>query len=201
VTTTLENLGLMYVIDADGTRRLKLPDEAHERVLKFIAETSAKSTADIAAAVQEGHDSILAGINGLSDKQAAWKPAPDEWCALELMAHVVTVKRIMPVLSTALGKGELPPGFGPQFEEAKAQDGVTAASFATIGEAREAAEAAHRDMLSVIAGLDDAATELKFRHFVFGAMNAREWACFYRVHDADHGPALFRLRERADFPR
>lgn len=201
MTTTLENLGLMYVTDAEGNRRLKLPDEAHARVLKFISETSLKSTAEIAAAAQEGHDSILVGIDGLSDEQAAWKPAPDEWCALQLMAHVVTVKRIMPVLSRALGKSELPPGFGPQFEEAKAQDGVTAASFTTIGEAREAAETAHRDMLSVIGGLDDAATELTFRHFVFGAMNSREWACFYRVHDADHGPALFRLRERADFPR
>jgi hypothetical protein len=117
------------------------------------------------------------------------------------MAHVVTVKRIMPVLSTALGKSELPPGFGPRLEESKAQDGVTAASFSTISEAREAAEAAHRDMLQAIAGLDDAQTELKFSHFVFGAMNAREWACFYRVHDADHGPSLFRLRSLPDFPR
>jgi hypothetical protein len=197
MTTTLENLGLTYKVDADGNRMLTLPDEAHARVMKFIAERSAKSTAEIAAAAQEGHNSILAGIDGLSEEQAAWKPAPDEWCALELMAHVVTVKRIMPVLSTALGEGELPPGFGPQFEEAKAQDGVMAASFATIGEAREAAQAAHRDMLAVIARLDDAATELTF---VFGSMIARVWACFYRVHDADHGPALLRLRRRADFP-
>jgi DinB superfamily len=201
VTTTLENLGLMYVTDADGNRRLKLPEEAHARVLKFIAETSAKSTAEIAAAAQEGHDSILSGIEGLSDEEASWKPASGEWSALELMAHVATVKRILPVLSTALGKSELPPGFGPQFEEPKAQDGITTTSFTTVDEARDAAEAAHRDMLAVIAHLDHAATDLTFRHFVFGAMNAREWACFYRVHDADHGPALLRLRERADFPR
>lgn len=201
MTTTLENLGITYKTDTEGNRLLTLPDEAHARVLRFIAETSVKSTADIAAAAQEGHDSILAGIDGLSDAQAAWKPAPDVWCALQLMAHVVTVKRIMPVLSRALGSGALPPGFGPQFEEAKAQDGVTAASFGTIAEARDAAEAAHRDMLDVIGGLDDAATELKFSHFVFGSMNAREWACFYRVHDADHGPALFRLRDLPGFPK
>jgi hypothetical protein len=198
---TLGDLGIGYIIDAEGKRQLTMPDEARQRVLTFISETSARTIDDIAAAANEGHASILQGLEGLSDEQARWKPNPDDWCVLEIMAHVVTVKRIMPVLATALGKGEMPPGFGPEFEEASRQDGVTAASFSTLAEAREASEAAHRNMLDVIARLDEADLSLQFRHFVFGAMNAREWACFYRVHDADHGPALFKLRAMADFPR
>ena len=51
-----------------------------------------------------------------------------------------------------------------------------------------------------IAGVDAADMSLTFRHFFFGAMNAREWSCFQRIHDGDHGPQILRIRASAGFP-
>jgi hypothetical protein len=190
----MDDLHIAYKTGADGERHATLPDETIQYVKDFIRETSGKSAAEIAAVVQEGHDIVLSHLEGLSDDQARTRITPDDWSVLEAMAHVVTVKRIMPVLARSLASGELPPGFGPQLEEERAQDGVTAASFSTVAEAREAAEGAHNDLLDFIRGpMDGASLELRFKHFFFGPLNAREWACFQRIHDGDHIGQLTRI--------
>ncbi len=194
------DLRITYTTTPDGGRKANIPDDARAFVLDFIRETAGKSAEEIAAVVQEGHDAVMLNIEGLSDAQAGHKQPPDDWSVLEVMAHLVTVKRVMAALCTSLGTGALPPGFGPQFEEERAQDGVTAVRFEAIAEAREAAESAHRELLAFIAGVDAADTSLTFRHFFFGAMNAREWSCFQRIHDGDHGPQILRIRASAGFP-
>ena len=194
------DLRITYTTSPDGTKKASLPEDSYAFVIDSIRETSRKSAEGIAASVQEGHAEIIRNIDGLTDAQARYKPAPGDWSVLEVMAHIVTVKRVMAALCTSLGSGQLPPGFGPQFEEERAQDGVTAVRFETIAEAREAAEAAHGELLAFIAGVDAADTSLTFRHFFFGAMNARQWACFQRIHDGDHGPQILRVRASAGFP-
>jgi hypothetical protein len=196
----IDNLGISYAIGEDGAPHLTVPDGMRDFVVNFIRTTAVKTPAEIAAVAQEGQDNILRGLAGLSDAQAQYKPAAGDWAILDATAHIVTVKRLMPVLCNALAQGALPPGFGPQLEEERAQDGVTAASFTSVAEARDAAEAAHLDMLAFIERMDQAQTGLRFSHYFFGSMNAREWACFYRVHDGDHGPHLMKIRQSHGFP-
>lgn len=197
----INQLMIYYETGVDGVRRARLSDEALNHVLTFIKNTSAKPVSEIAAAVQEGHDHVLHNIEGLTDEQAAWKPAADEWSILETMGHIVTVKRVTVALTTHLGAGNMPPGFGPHLEKEEAQDGVTVAKFERIDEARDAAQAAHDELLALIARLDGMNEEMRFRHFFFGAMNAREWACFQRIHDGDHFPQLESVRRAAGFPK
>ncbi len=196
----MDDLKITYAVDADGVRRASIPEATFAYASSFIRETAHKSASEIAAAVQQGQDAILRTIEGLTDGQAHHKPSPDGWSVLDTMAHIVTVKRICVALTTSLAAGQLPPGFGPHFEEERAQDGVTVVRFDTLAEAREAAEAAHNELLALIAKIDDAGVEIRFKHFFFGSLNAREWAVFPRIHDGDHGPQLARIREAADFP-
>jgi DinB family protein len=195
-----DDLKITYATDADGVRHATIPEDTFAYAASFILEAARKSQDEIAAVVQEGHDAVLRNIAGLSDEQAQYKASPDDWSVLDTMAHIVTVKRITVALTTSLATGELPPGFGPHFEEESAQDGVTVLRFHGIGEAREAAESAHSDLLALIAHIDRADLSTRFRHYFFGALNAREWACFQRVHDGDHFPQLARIRETAGFP-
>ena len=41
----------------------------------------------------------------------------------------------------------------------------------------------------------------RFTHFFFGAMNAREWACFQRIHDGDHFPQSSKRQALTRLPR
>jgi hypothetical protein len=96
----------------------------------------------------------------------------------------------------------MPEGFGPQWEEAAAQDGITVVRFETLADARAALEAAHEDWLTFIRGFNDATnTELQFRHYIFGAFNAREWAVFQRVHDINHTPQIGEIKASSGYPR
>ncbi len=196
----VDDLKITYATDAEGVRRGTIPDDTFAAASSFIRETAVKSASEIAAAVQQGHDAVLRNIAGLTGLQAQHKPAADDWCVLETMAHIVTVKRICVALATSLSASTLPPGFGPHFEEARAQDGVTVVRFDTVAEARVAAEAAHNELLALIARIDDADLETRFRHYIFGSLHAREWCCFQRVHDGDHFPQLARIRESAGGP-
>ncbi len=196
----MNELNFSYATDAGGDRRVVLSDDALAYVTNFVRDTAATSAAEIAAVAQEGHDAVIRNIDGLTDVQARYKPSPDDWSVLEAMAHIVTFKRINVALTSNLGAGTLPPGFGPQLENENAQYGITLAKFETIAEAREAAESAHKELLAVIAKIDDADRDTRFTHFAFGAMNAREWASFQRIHDGDHFPQLAKITSSARFP-
>jgi hypothetical protein len=187
------DLGIQYTRQPDGTKRASIPDRSREWALSFVREHAAKSPAEIAAVVQEGHDRIIRLLDGLTDEPAPARPAADEWSVLDAMAHVVSTKQIMVALIGSLSQGALPPGAGPEWEEESRQDGVTITTFTSVAEARDAANDAQRQLLDLIADIDAANTEMRFKHYIFGAFNAREWCVFQRVHDGDHTPQIERL--------
>jgi hypothetical protein len=194
-------LGLKYDIGPDGAKTVTIPDDRRAAVIAFVREGAAGTPGQIESVVQEGHDALLAALEGVSEAQAAFKPAADDWSILELMAHVVSTKQIVATLCRSLGEGRLPPGFGPQFEEQAAQDGVTITRFATLAESLSAAGAAHADLLTTTRGLGSATdADVRFRHFLFGALNCREWAVFQRIHDGDHTPQIASIKAAAAYP-
>src|SRR5438552_13393777 len=142
------NLGLTYTVGGDGSKVMSMPDETREWVISFVRENARKSPAEIEAIIQVGHRELLAALEGVSEAQAAYKPGADDWSILELVAHVVSVKQVLAALAGSLRMGELPPGFGPQFEEAKMQDGFIVRRFETLAQAREAAQAAHDSIVA-----------------------------------------------------
>ena len=90
---------------------------------------------------------------------------------------------------------------GEEFEEARAQDGVAFAHFGTLSEARTAADAAHAQLIEFIRSLGPSTNvETRFKHFLFGAFNAREWPVFQRIHDGDHTPHIAQIKASPGFP-
>ena len=145
---------------------------------------------------------MMGASDGMSEEQAAYKPSDDDWLVLNLMAHVVSTKQIMGVLTAALAKGELPPGFGAATETQASQDGITVSRFETLADARAAAEEAHRVMVEFARGIDGGVdTELRFKHYIFGAFNCREWVVFQRIHDDNHAPQMDQIKASPGFPK
>ena len=180
------DLKITYIPNDEGVLKANIPQRNREWALAFIAKHSVKEPAKIAALVQEGHDEVLDAIAPLTDSQAKRRRSDDDWSVLDAMAHVVTTKQVCAGLCGSLAGGSRPPGIGPEWEEEPAQDGITNVSFETLAAAREAAESVHQQLLGTISKLDSANLEVSFKHYIFGAMNAREWAVFQRIHDGDH---------------
>lgn len=194
------DLQLKYEVGDDGRRHLTIPDDTRAFVISFVKENARKPVGEIAALVQEGHDKLHAALAGVSEAQAKFKPRPDDWSILQLMDHVVTTKQVVGNLCRVLGEGQRPPGFSAEWEEEARQDGVTLTHFATLDEAKKSADAAHTVLLDLIANLDGVNTDARFKHFVFGDLNSREWAVFQRVHDEDHTPHIGKIKATPGFP-
>ena len=190
------DLQITYIPDDEGVLKANIPERNKEWALAFIAEHSVKEPARIAAVVQEGHDEVLDAIAPLTDAQAKRKPSGDDWSVLDAMAHVVTTKQVCAGLCESLAGGTRPPGIGPEWEEEPAQDGITNLSFETLAAAREAAETVHQQLLGTISKLDSANLDVSFKHYIFGPMNAREWAVFQRIHDGDHIAQIRAMAEK-----
>ncbi len=195
------NLGLTYVTAPDGSKMITIPDETRAAVIAFVREGGTKTPVEIEMIIQLGHDELVDALAGLSESQAAYKPDAGGWSVLELMDHVVSVKQIMAMLCRNLADGHWPPGLGAEFEEQRAQDGVTVARFATLADARTACEAGHQQLLDFVRSLDESTNvEARFKHFLFGAFNAREWPVFQRIHDGDHTPQMAQIKASPGFP-
>ena len=173
-------------------------DELIERVGGYIRHNATKEPAAIRDLVIAGHAQLAGLLSGVSEQQAAFKPAPDVWSMQELMAHVVTAKRGVARICARLARGEQVANFGGEGEE---QDGVTRGAFASLAEATAAAETANEELVAFIGGLsDEASTTARYTHFLFGDLNCREWAVFQRVHDGDHSNQVQQITSAPGYP-
>jgi hypothetical protein len=196
------DLELTYIKNPDGSRAPSLPDGLRQAAIEFVQSNARQPATHIAEVIETGHNRMMAALDGMSETQAAFKPAPDEWSVLELMAHVVSTKQVMGVLTAAMAKGELPPGFGAATETQASQDGFIVSKFETLAAAQAAAQEAQASMLSFARGLDgELNTELTFRHYIFGPLNCREWVVFQRIHDDNHAPQVDQIKASPGFPK
>jgi hypothetical protein len=173
-------------------------EELIERATGFIHKNATKDPAAMHQIVQQGHDQLTGLLDTMSDQQAAFKPAPDVWSVLELMAHVVTAKGGVARICQRLARGETPANRGAEGEE---QDGISRLTYTSLAEVRPALDEAHRELLAFIDGpLAGANTQARFKHFVFGDLNCAEWAVFQRVHDGDHSGQVQQITSAPGYP-
>jgi hypothetical protein len=170
-----------------------------DRVTGYIRHNATKEPAALRALVQQGQAQLTGLLDGLSEEQAAFKPATDDWSVRELLRHVIAAKRGVARICERLAAGERIAGTGREGDE---QDGMMGRrEYASLAEARAALDEAHASLLAFIDGpLAAANTETRFPHFIFGELNCREWAVFQRVHDGDHANQIQQIRAAPGFP-
>ena len=65
-------------------------------------------------AAEKSPKQIAAAVSGLPDKTLRYKPAPDKWCILEILAHLADIEilyahRIRQMLADKLATPKYPP--------------------------------------------------------------------------------------------
>ncbi len=163
--------------------------EMADRVRSYIEHQAAKEPAALKGVVQKGQEQLLGMLDGVSEDQATFKPSQDDWSVIEVLQHAVPAKRWTARLCAALARGET------------LEPGDRNAEFASLADARSDLEAAHEELVAFIEGLSpDANTEARYKHFLFGDLNCREWAAFQRVHDGDHGGQIEEVKAADGYP-
>lgn len=180
---------------------VEMPNETRERVTGYISHNVGKGDDAIRSLAQQGHEQVLASIDGLSDEQATFKPGPDDWSVLQTMRHIVAGKEGTARVCAMLARGERPGDVGGEGQDVNQRDEARREKFASLSEAREAAIAAHRELLEFVNTLSaDSDMDATYPHQFFGELNCREWAVFQRVHDADHAQQIDAIKASDGFP-
>lgn len=137
---------------------------------------------------------LLDAIGGLSEPQAAWRPADDEWSVAEVIRHALNASRDVLRVIEGLAGGD------PEGRRTRPGEQPRAAP-ARFAELRHEFVAHSVDVAALPARLPAAPNEqLTAPHARFGELNCRAWFLFQRLHDGDHRGQIARIRATAGFP-
>lgn len=162
--------------------------DEQKRIRGYLEAQGAKlSPAAIVEKVREAMGRLRAAAEAVPSLRFAESPAPGEWSANEVMAHVVDAGRHFGegILSALDGR---PPGERRHADDRPAAPRHTAVEWlAMLDQDREALfdRALHADATARL--------EQSISHGFFGMLNWRETLLFIRIHDLDHAGQLEKI--------
>jgi hypothetical protein len=162
--------------------------DEERRIRSYLQAQGAKlSPLEIIDKVQAAMAQLRAAADAVPAGRFDERPAPDEWSATEVMAHVVSAGRrfgdaILAILEDR-PRGEI--GRSPR--EEPAPRGTAAEWWAILD--RDRGELFQR----VRRANPDVRLEAPIDHGMFGSLNWRETLLFLRLHDLDHVGQLERI--------
>ncbi len=171
-------------------------NEEQARIRGYLAAQGAKlAPAAIIEKVEAAMVDLRAAAAAVPPARFGERPAPEEWSANEVMAHVAAADRyfgrgIQRVL-TGLPPAPQPSGRG--IEDAPLRSAE--AWYQALSEQRRALFAAVR------AADPAAAPDQRIEHPMFGPLSWRETLLFTRLHDLDHAGQLQKIATALAAPR
>jgi hypothetical protein len=169
-------------------------EDARERLVSYLTHQASKDVPVLVELIEEQRARLLGLLDGVSEAQAAFRPAPDQWSIADVLRHVIAAEEGVARIVESLACGAVPDGrraLGSQI----ADEGQPLPALI------ERLRAARRDLLARVRGWpaspDLAAT---FEHPFFGPLNCKGWLAFQRLHDADHIGQLEQIKAAEGYP-
>jgi hypothetical protein len=160
------------------------PDDEKQRIRAYLQGQGAKRTpAELVERVREAMAELARALGTVPAARLYDRPAPEEWSANEVMAHVVEAGRYFGAWIEAAIDGR-PDGPAARERPGDAPRRTAAEWLAELHRDREALFA------RVLAADPSARLEARVPHGWFGPLNWRETLLFFRLHDLDHAGQL-----------
>jgi len=169
-------------------------EDARERLVSYLGHQASKDVPVLVELVEEQRARLLGLLDGVSEDQAAFRPAPDQWSIADVLRHVIAGEEGVARIVESLARGVVPEGrrvIGSQTPE----EGQPLAALV------ERLCAARADLLARVRGWP-ASPDLTatFDHPFFGPLNCKGWLAFQRLHDADHIGQLEQIKAVEGYP-
>jgi hypothetical protein len=180
-------------------------DPRIEKALSFLHHQGAKSLEELGALMDKTAGDWEKCLEGMSDAQAEFKPATptgpageDEWCAKEVVGHVLASQRGLNV-TIAERAGVEPPVQAEQIRKmgVKSEEDEKR----SLAELRPELAAVCEESKRLVTSLPEGEKlEQQFPHPIFGQLNLKEWFAFHRVHAMDHIQQIEVIKADAEYP-
>ena len=170
-----------------------LPEEARQQVVGYVRHQASKSKDDLLALVDRAEGVIDRSVEGVSEAQAQFCPAPGEWSVAEVLRHVEASMRGSAGLVRALAAGEKASAkmVDPPMEDARQ----------TLAQLRPGVARSFDELRAAVEALPEgAASGATAYHPFFGDLTSKEWAAFSYVHARDHADQIEKVKADPGYP-
>ena len=168
-----------------------------QKALEYMHYQGSKSFDDLSALIERTGTQWSNALEGISEQQATFQPE-GEWCAKEVLGHLITANRGINQTIAELAGVESP----RQAQRAKTMGEISPEyESMSIDELRGEVRDVFSEIIqfmSSLAGNDR--LDQQFPHPLFGPLNLKEWFAFHRVHAMDHIQQLDKVKADPAYP-
>ncbi len=174
--------------------------DIQQRVLSYVRHQAAKDSADLAALMERTAADCARCLDGISEEQAAFKPAlsgaegyDEEWSVKEVLGHMLLSMAAVNGDIARIAEGREPsPSYGV---------GGTSGGGRSIEELRQALAHQWSETVRLVHSLSEEAGHKPMpEHPMFGPLNSKEWIAFQRLHAMDHIQQIEMIKAHPDYP-
>lgn len=169
-------------------------EDVRQRIVSYLEHQAKKDVPAVLDLIEGPRARLLALLDGLSEEQAAFRPAPDRWSIADVVRHVTAAEESVASVVDSLAGGAAPEGRRTTGSQT-AEEGEPLAALV------ERLRAARVDLLERVRGWP-ASSDLtvKFEHPFFGLLDCKAWVAFQRVHDLDHIGQIEQVKASEGYP-
>lgn len=167
--------------------------------------------------LEESHREFLAAIEGLTDEQWNWKPAPERWSVCDAAEHIVAAEDLLfDRVRTAIASGPDPHWerttsgktefieqvMAPRLGKAHAPEVLVPKGTATAAQLRERFEKQRAEIVDFAKSTSVALNEYTLDHPfpVFGTLNAYQWLIYLPLHTMRHDKQIEEIKAARGYP-
>ena len=168
--------------------------------------------------LEESSQEFHAAIDGVSEEQWKWKPAPERWSVGETAEHIVLAEAILfESVKKAVASPENPAWeeqtkgktefiervMAPRLGKAQAPEPIVPRNGLTLAQVRERFE---RQRVEIVKFASDTSVALKEHTVehpfpVFGTLNAYQWLIYVPLHTERHDKQIAEVKATAGYPK
>jgi len=169
-------------------------EDARRRLVSYLGHQASKDVPVLVELIEEQRGRLLGLLDRVSEEQAAFHPAPDQWSIADVLRHVIAAEEHVALVIESLARGVVPKGKRVMGRQTPDEGQPLAALIERLRVARA-------DLLARIRGWP-ASPDLTatFEHPYFGPLNCKGWVAFQRLHDADHIGQIEQIKAAAGYP-
>lgn len=180
-------------------------DDRMTQAQEYLRHQGAKGLADLGALMERTAGDWERCLDGMSDAQTMFKPSTptgpageDEWCAKEVLGHVLASQRGLNVTIAQMA-GVEPPAEAEQIRAMGVKSEEDEAR--SLADLRPRIGAVCDESQRLVTSLPEGEKlEQKFPHPIFGPLNLKEWFAFHRVHAMDHIQQIQAIKADPGYP-
>jgi hypothetical protein len=166
--------------------------------------------------LEESRKEFLSAIDGVTDQQWKWKPAPDRWSVGEVAEHIVLAEasqfaNVKKALASALdpaweaktkGKTEtLVSVLAPRRGKVQAAEAIVPRGGMTQAQVKERFETQRTDMVKFAAETDLPVKQYIVDNTFFGPLNGYHWLIYAPLHTMRHDKQIAEVKATPGYPK